>query len=67
MAKRRHLPVLTSGKKYEGWMPFVNDEPVFISFHPPYAKLYATRKDARERAEDVRRVTIIVETNGAKP
>lgn len=67
MAKRKHLPVLTAGKKYEGWMPFSDGEPLFMSaadYYPdpdtPFAEIYATRKDALQTAEDVRHVTIIV-------
>jgi hypothetical protein len=64
MGKRKHLPVLAAGEKYEGWMPFVNDRPVFMPtgfyFDAPAAEVYATKKDARATAEDVRHVTIIV-------
>ena len=62
--KRKHLPVLKAGERYEGWMPFVNDEPLFVETDwtdsTPLADVYATRKDALTIAEDVRHVTIIV-------
>ena len=70
MAKRKHLPPLTAGEKYEGWMPFFRGEPIFQALHfglhdQPCAEVYATRTDANrvwaDRADEVRRVTIIVD------
>ena len=72
MAKRKHLPALKAGDRYEGWMPFTSEEPVFLPTFPfssgtARAEVYATRKDAIEMwGEDVRHVTIIV-TKGRKP
>lgn len=71
MAKRKHLPVLIAGKRYEGWMPFADDEPVLVRsvdyyYQPPAAEVYATREDASATAEDVRHVTILVTTTRRK-
>lgn len=77
MAKRKHLPVISAGKRYEGWMPFAKGEPLFqclcFGFHNwPCSEAYASRSDAEAVAEhygaDVRHVTIIVTpTRRSKP
>lgn len=70
MAKRKRLSPLVGGKEWEAYMGFTDDEPFARDVYDQYddsgvphreASIYLTRRDARRRFEDVRRVRIIVE------
>ena len=63
--QRRHLPVMEGGRKYTGWMGFVDGEP--HAYTPTdgedeyHVDVYFSRRQGRRFYEDVCRVTITVE------
>lgn len=64
----RQLAPLEAGKRYEGYVGFVEGNPhVFAQTDyyagVPRADVFPTRTAARRCYEDVRRVTIIIEEN----
>lgn len=66
--QRKRLSPLEAGKKYAGWVGFVDGDP--HSYTPTDGEdeygvdLHITKRAARRFYKDVRRVTIIVEDGG---